>query len=361
MEYLSELAYMTSQVAGVSVQSFRIEPTNTTDALSGRKVSFALPSSALLNMRTLALHFSADAAQTASVGGRLPPKITSLIDRIEISAGGQMIQQGFNQQNTFHHLRDALCEVNSTDHVRGHPYVVRTTSYVDGYGDSGSSGLTSTENESYVTSGGAAQFCVNNFVGFPGTCEPAIQNMSLLPDCIFSVYFAGNEVLGSAAGVALTGTGSSDLTDAGSAAAAFKVYNLHLTIEAIGLASSVYDNVIASEIAANGYVTVPFKNYFSQTDTHTGSTKFSVATQSLDRVWVCTRATGYDTSQLISAVNGYKRSGAFTATSSGGSATQDVGKPQYDIGGVLDTNKELYTTAYFNLSEVATRASASVA
>jgi len=361
MEYMNELAYMVSQVAGVSVQTFRIEPTNTTDCLAGRKVSFALPSSALLNMRTLALHFSADAAQTASAGGRLPPKITSLIDRVEISAGGQMIQQGFNQQNTFHHLKDALCEINSTDHVLGHPYVVRTTSYVDGYGDSGSSGLTSTENESYATSSGAAQFAVNNFVGFPGTCEPAIQNMSLLPDCIFSVYFAGNEVLGSAAGVALTGTGSSDLTDAGTATAAFKIYNLHLTIEAVGLASSVYDNVIASEIAANGYVTVPFKNYFSQTDTHTGSTKFSVATQSLDRVWVCTRATAYDTSQLISAVNGYKRSGAFTATSSGGSATQDVGKPQYDIGGVLDTNKELYTTAYFNLSEVATRASASVA
>jgi len=361
MEYMNELAYMVSQVAGVSVQTFRIEPTNTTDALAGRKVSFALPSSALLNMRTLALHFSADANQTASAGGRLPPKITSLIDRIEISAGGQMIQQGFNQQNTFHHIRDALCEMNSTDHCLGHPYVVRTTSYVDGYGDGGSSGLTSTENESYVTSGGATQFCVNNFVGFPGTCEPAIQNMSLLPDCIFSVYFAGNEVLGSAAGVALTGTGSSDLTDAGSAAAAFKVYNLHLTIEAIGLASSVYDNVIASEIAANGYVSVPFKNYFSFSDTHTGSTKWSIATQSLDRVWVALRATGYDTSQLISTVKGYKISGAFTSATSGGTVNLDVGKPQYDIGGVLDTNKEMFTTAYFNFSEVANRASASVA
>lgn len=361
MEYMNELAYMVSQVAGVSVQTFRIEPTNTTDALAGRKVSFALPSSALLNMRTLALHFSADAAQTASAGGRLPPKITSLIDRIEISAGGQMIQQGFNQQNTFHHIRDALCEVNNTDHVLGHPYVVRTTSYVDGYGDSGSSGLTSTENESYPTSSGATQFCVNNFVGFPGTCEPAIQNMSLLPDCIFSVYFAGNEVLGSAAGVALAGTGSSDLTDAGTATASFKVYNLHLTIEAIGLASSVYDNVIASEISANGYVSVPFKNYFSFSDTHTGSTKFSIATQSLDRVWVALRATGYDTSQLISAVKGYKQKGAFTATSSGGSPTQDIGLPQYDLGGVMDTNKEMYTTAYFNFSEVANRASASVA
>jgi hypothetical protein len=362
MEYMNELAYMVSAVAGVSVQTFRIEPTNTTDALAGRKVSFALPSSALLNMRTLALHFSADANQTSAAGGRLPPKITSLIDRIEIQAGGQMIQQGFNQQNTFHHIKDALCEVNSTDHVLGHPLLIRTTSYVDGFGSGGSAVLSTTANESYVTTNGAAQFAVNNFVGFPGTCEPAIQNMSLLPDCIFSVYFAGNEILGSAAGVALSGTGSSDIVDAGTATAAFKVYNLHLTVEAIGLASSVYDNVIASEIAAAGYVGVNFKNYFSFSDTHTGSTKFSVATQSLDRIWGCTRATAYDTSQLITVVKGHKIAGACVSTATGSyTGGFDIGKPQYDIGGNLFGNDELYTTAYFDFSEVATRGSASVA
>lgn len=296
-------------------------------------------------MRTLALHFCADADQTAAAGGRLPPKISSLIDRIEIQAGGQMIQQGFNYQNVYQHIKDALCEVNSTDHCLGHTNLVRSKSYIDG------SAITTTGNETYSSAGGATQFCVNNFVGFPGTCEPAIQNMSLLPDCIFNVYFAGNEVLGSAAGPALSGTGSLDITDAGTATAAFKVYNLHLTIEAIGLASSVYDNVIASEIASAGYVSVPFKNYFSYSDTHSGSTKFSVSTASLDRVWVTTRATGYDTSQRIVAIDGYKIAGAFVSTAA---ATYtggfDVGKPDYDLGGVLDTNSEKYTTAYFNFT-----------
>ena len=361
MEYLNELAYMTSAMQeGVSTQTFRIEPTNTTEALAGRKISFALPSSALLNMRTLAFHFSADANQTAGAGGRLPPKATSLIDRIELMAGGQMIQQGFNGQNVFHHLRDALCEQNASDHVLGHPYVVRSNSYVDGFGSGGTAPLTSNLNESYSTAGGVTQFVVNNFVGFPGTCEPSIQNMSLLPDCILNIYLAGNEVLGSANGVALTNTGSFDITDAGTATAAFKIYNIHLTIEAIGLASSVYDNVIASEIASAGYVTTNFKNYFSWSDTHSGSTKFTVATQSLDRIWVATRATGYDSTQLISAVKGYKVAGAFTSNIAGGSPQLDVGRPLYDVGGVFDTNKEMYTTAYFNFSEVANRSSASV-
>jgi hypothetical protein len=361
MEYMNELFYLVSQIAGVSTQTFKIEPTNTTDALAGRKVSFSLPSSALLNMRTLALHFSADANQTASAGGRLSSKITSLIDRVELQAGGQMIQQGFNSQNVFQHVKDNLCGMNSSDPVLGHPTVVRTTSPVDGFGSAGTAVLSTTLNESYITTSGASQFCLSNFVGFPGTCEPAIQNMSLLPDCIFNVYLAGDEVLGSAAGVALSGTGASDLTDAGTATAKFKVYNLHLTVEAIGLASSVYDNVIASEIAATGYVSTNFKNYFSFSDTHSGSSKWSVATQSLDRIWIATRATAYDTSQLITAVKGYKIAGGFTAATSAGSPTQDVGKPQYDIGGTYGTNSELYTTAYFNFSEVANRVTAGTA
>ena len=362
MEYMNELAYMTSAIAGVSTQTFRIEPTNTTDALAGRKVSFALPSSALLNMRTLALHFSADANQTASAGGRLPPKITSLIDRIELSAAGQMIQQGFNSQNVYHHIRDALCEQNNSDHCLSHPAIVRTTSYVDGFGSAGTAVLSTTLNESYPTTTGAAQFVVNNFVGFAGTCEPSVQNMSLLPDCIFSVYFAGDEVLGSAAGVALAGTGATDLTDAGTATAKFKVYNLHLTIEAIGLASSVYDNVIASEIAASGYVSTNFRNFFSFSDTHSGSTKFSVATQSLDRVWVALRATAYDTSQLIQAVKGYKITGGFVSTAAASyTGGFDIGKPQYDVGGVFNTNSELYINSYFNFSEVANRTTAGTA
>ena len=361
MQYMNELAYMVSAMAGVSTQTFRIEPNNTTDALAGRKVSFALPSSALLNMRTLAFHFSASANETASAGGRLPPKIASLVDRIELQAGGQMIQQGFNGQNSYIHLRDSICEKNSADHVLGHPYVVRSNSYVDGFGSAGTAAILTTGNESYPVTSGAAQFCVNNFVGFPGTCEPAIQNMSILPDCVLNIYLAGNEVLSSSNGVALSLTGVNDITDAGTATAAFKLSNMHLTIEAIGLASSVYDQVIASEIAANGFVAVNFKNYYSFSDTHSGSTKFSVATQSLDRLWVGTRATGYDTTQLLSSVKGYKVAGAFTSATSNALPLQDVGRPLYDIGGVLNTNQEMYLPAYFNFSEVACRSSANVA
>lgn len=357
MEYLSELAYMIQNVAGVSTNTFRIEPVNTVDALAGRKVSFALPSNALLNMRSATLMFSADANQVAAAGGRLPPKITSLIDRVELSASGQMIQQGFSGQNVLHHIKDAITGFNTSDPVLGHPEIVRQISSVDG------STITTTNNELYTTTGGQAQFAVNDWLGFFGTCQPPIQDVGLLPDLILNVYFAGNEVLGSALGVTIEGVGATDLTDTAPATAAFKVYNLHLLIESIGLNSSVYDELISSEIQAKGFVSVPFKNYFSFSDTHTGSTRFSVQTQSLDRVWVATRATGYDTAQQISKVKGFKGAGGFIAGTSAGSPTVAVGLPSYDAGGsaFYGTNAEKYINSYFNFSEVACRASGSVA
>ena len=345
MEYLNELAYMVQNVAGVSTNTFRIEPINTVDALAGRKVSFALPSNALLNMRTLSLMFSADANVGGSTaGGRLPPKIASLIDRVELSASGQMISQGFNGQNVLHHIKDAITGYNTADPVLGHPEMVRQISSVDG------STITTTNNEVYTTAGGQAQFSVNNWLSFPSTCQPPILDVGLLPDLILSIYFAGNEVLGSGAGVTIEGSGSGDMTDAGTATAAFKVYNLHLLVESIGLASSVYDELIASEISAKGFVSVPFKNYFSFSDTHTGSTRFSVQTQSLDRVWVATRATAYDTSQRIAKVAGYKAGGAFVAATSTGSPTVAVGLPSYDAGGsaYYGTNSERYLPAFFS-------------
>ena len=37
---------------------------------------------------------------------------------------------------------------------------------------------------------------------------------------------------------------------------------------------------------------------------------------------------------------------------SAGAATQDIGKPEYDIGGILDYNKEKYISNYFNFPQM---------
>ena len=51
--------------------------------------------------------------------------------------------------------------------------------------------------------------------------------------------------LGSVAGVALDGTGATDITDNGNGSASFTMDNVHLNCEVLGLASSVLDEITA--------------------------------------------------------------------------------------------------------------------
>ena len=233
---------------------------------------------------------------------------------------------------------DKQCDV-----VLGHPEVVRAVSYVDG--------LAKTTAESYA--GTDSVFCIDSWEGFLGSAEPKIMDSSLVPDLIVSIYLADANVIANCAGTALDGSGAVDITDTGTATASYALSNIHATIECIGLADAVYDNMIASIIASKGFLEVPFKQYYSFQDVHSGQMRFSVATQSLDRIWAVQRDTGNGLSVGARIIDGYKISGGFTSATAGAATAQDQGVPSFDVGGVLDYNKEKYTTAAFNFPEAA--------
>lgn len=337
MSYNSNLAYFLSRLQGVSTNYFRLEPQNSATASANKIIRFHLPSNALLNMRSLKFLFSASTAG-ANAGGRLPPSIDSLIARYELSAGGQQIAQGFNDTNVFLHAKRAIAGDNC-DTVLGHPEMVRAKSYVDGFGDSGTSTLATNENESYPTTNNQTQFCVGAWEGFLGSCEPAILDTALLPDMVLTLYLADNSVLSSVNGVNLDGAGGNDITDDGAGNATFSIDNFHLVVETLGLADSVYENMLERRMA-EGFLEIPFKQYFSFPDTHTGTTRWSVSTQSLDRVWIAFRDPAYNTQGGAIRISGYKKDGEGT-----------TGVPDYDSGGVLGTGEEKYTTKYFNFAE----------
>ena len=94
----SNLSYFMERVQGVSTNYFKLLPQNSTTATPNQQIRFALPSNALINMRSLALLFQATTSG-ANAGARLPAGISSLIDRYEILAGGVQISQGFSLYN----------------------------------------------------------------------------------------------------------------------------------------------------------------------------------------------------------------------------------------------------------------------
>jgi hypothetical protein len=345
MSYSPALTYFLDRLSGFSTNIFRLEPQNQDTATANKILRFTLPSNALLNMRTFNLFFNATTAGTTA-GARLPAKIDTLVDRVEVACGGVQLSAGANFYNVLRHAKDAL-EGDKCDPVLGHPEIVRTKSYVD------DSSITTTDNEVYLSTNKQTQFCINHWEGFLGTCEPKIIDSSLLPDIVISIYLADNNVLTTSKGVTLADTSNStiDFTDKGTGSATYSLNNIHATIECIGLAGSVYNNMVSGMIASNGFLEVPFKQYFSFQDTVSNTMRFTVATQSLDRLWVAHRHNGFATQDAPVVVKGHKVSGAFTSDATGGSVTQDIGISTYDIGGVLDYNSEKYLGKFYNFVE----------
>jgi hypothetical protein len=342
MSYAPSLSYFLDKMSGFSTNYFRLESQNATTASANQIVRFTLPSNALLNLRSFAFHFTATTASTGGGIARLPADISSLVERVEVSAGGVQLSAGANYYNVLCAAKKALMDKN-VDPVLSHPEMIRATSYVDG--------AAKASNEVYT--GSQSHFCIKSWEGFLGSAEPKIMDSSLVPDLVVSIYLADNSVLANVAGTAIAGTATSGINLVGSGTVSYSLSNIHATIECMGLADGTYDNMVSSMIATKGFIEIPFKQYYSFQDTHSGQMRFSVATQSLDRIWAVHRNDNFNTSVGAVSVAGYKQSGAFTSATSGGTVNKDVGAPQYDIGGSLDYNKEKLTTTAFDFPEPA--------
>jgi len=131
MSYSPNLTYFLDRLQGFSTNIFRLETNGSDTATANKIIRFSLPSNALLNMRSFSLHFNAKCND--GNGARLPAKIDSLIERVEVTAGGIQLSQGLNLYNVLRHVKDSLLG-DKTNSVCGHPDIIRTISPVDGLG-----------------------------------------------------------------------------------------------------------------------------------------------------------------------------------------------------------------------------------
>jgi hypothetical protein len=353
MSFSPNLTYFVERLQGVSVNTFKLETQNRTTAGSGDIIAFDLPSNAIVNLRSLKVWCTASANAGTVCGARLPP-INDLVERVEVSVGGQILAQGANFVNVLGEAQKAL-QYGDCDSITGHPEYVREKSYVNGLG-AGAAILSGVLNEDYPTTG-PAKFCIDKFPGFLDSAEPKLLDTSLMPDIRVRLYMASDNVLTTSLGVGM-GTAvaaapfSAGFARTGSVGAAkYLLSNLRASVEVIGLADQTYDQMISAQMSQQGFLEIPYKGYTSFQETHSGSSRFTISTQSLDKVIVTWRATNYNTAQAAPLiVNGYKTGGGFImgAIATGANATQDLGLPQYDVGGVLGTNSEKYKSKYFN-------------
>ena len=297
MSYSPQLTYFLDRLSGFSTNIFKLEPQGSKTATPNVLTRITLPANALLNTRSFKLFFR---ATTTGSGARLPADISTLVDRVEVSAGGVQLSQGTNFYNTLVNAKAAI-QGSRCDSITGHSEMVRAEKF-----DGSVIANTENANEEYGNadaSDGTHPHCIDKWEGFLGTCEPKILDAAILPDLVVTIYWASSTVLASCK----QNTSHALFTtepDAG-ASADYKIFDIHATIETIGLADAVYDNMVSSMIAQKGYLEIPFKQYFSFSNVHSGSSRFTVATQSLDRIWTAYRANAFDTQGPPVAVPGY--------------------------------------------------------
>lgn len=349
----ANVSYFMSRLQGVSVSHYKIFPQTNQTAGANKIIRFDLPSNSLINLRSLRMLFSAGMTTN---GGRLPNKIDSLIARISIFCGGVLVANNFDNYNVLRHAKDALMG-DRCDAATGHPEICRAKSYHNALGADNAVLTAANAAEDYRASGnkgvGRDQFVIDYWESFLGSLEPGIIDTGLFPQITVEITLAENTVCPSVENVTLTTNGTNNFCNANAASPVYELTGINMQVEVLGMATSVLDQIVEQRISSVGYLSLPFKNYFAFQDNHTGTTKFNINSASWDRLWITYRATAYAANAGPHSVAGYKQGGAFTSTATiadttaAGAVAQDVGVPQYDVGGVLDTNKEKYISRYF--------------
>lgn len=348
----SNVSYFMQRLQGVSTSHFKVHPQTDGNQTSGKIVRFELPSNTLLNLRGTRLFFN---CVTAGAGASMPNDVSSFIERCSVYMGGVLVQNGFQGYNSLVHAKSALCG-SKCGSTLGHPEIVRATSYHDG------ATFGNTDPEAYATNG-TESFCIEHWEGLLGSLEPGIIDTGLFPQITLEITLADDTVCPISEGRILptgAGTATNNFDKTGSGNPTYTLSQMTLQCEVLGMATSVLDQIVEQRIASVGYLSLPFKNYYSFTSTHNQTSRFNVNSASWDRLWLAYRATNYTTKSAPKIVNGYKIAGAFTSsatvadTTASGSVTQDIGLPQYDAGGsgLLGTNCERYISNYFKFKEI---------
>jgi len=341
----ANVSFFMQRLQSVSTSQFKIFPQSSDNATSGKIIRFQMPSNSYVNLRNTRFFFN---AKTTGAGSSLPNDISSLIERVAIYMGGVLVQNNFAHYNVLKHAKAAI-KGSNCNAALGHPNIVRSVSYHDG--------STLADGDAEVYDDKDDQFCIDNWEGLLGSIEPSIIDTGICPEITIEITLGDDTICPISDGRKLpTGAGNvaQNFDKVGSGNPTFTLSNLSLQVEVLGMATSILDQIVEQRIASVGYLSLPFKNYYTFTSTHTGTSRFNVNSASWDRLWLAWRPTTYSAKAAPAIAAGYKKAGGFVSVAAANvDATNfDVGKCQYDSGGVLGTNEEKYLSKYFQFKEI---------
>lgn len=258
--YPKNLRYGLNRLSGYNTNLFKLQPTNITTVSNGGIVEVQLPSNAIINLHSLSAVFTAEITNSSStVFAGFPANMDSVIDRMEVLVSGSQVVQGSLQYNTVATIKKRLfnkiTKQNTDTKVLSGSYPVDIAA-----GDQQ-----------------AGSFVIDQWYSFLGESAPQFLDTSLLGQISVRLYLADSNILRLSAAKATGQTLTYTLSD------------IYFTCESISVSDGLYSLSVQQEIASNGFISVPYTNYFTFTNTQSSSAagvglnaRFNVSSQSVD-------------------------------------------------------------------------------
>lgn len=267
--YPRNLSAFLNRLTGYNKNNVRLNVLGNSSARHGDIIQVELPANSIVDLSSFAWAFEVEYGASGGAGAaHLPINAEALISRLAVEVNGQTLVNITNYNTLYH----ALLYMSATeDYQRQRKIAQSNTS------DGIAAGSCQVVNNAVAT----RQHMIDSWLGFLGTAKPNFIDTALLGNVRITITLANSDII--------NGTAAIDRSYA-------ILPTQHFSIDVISITDGVYDSMVDSLLAANGVLEIPFKNYFSFTDNVVGgraSTTFSVASQSIDRLWAVPRSGDY--------------------------------------------------------------------
>ena len=282
------LSYAINRMNGTAVNTFQINSTSASSVLANSQIRFLLPTSGMVDFKTLRLHFAVevtDATGSNTGGARLPAGIKHLFNRVQVQIGGVTVAQG---TNFFGVQSDALSIVNNKPPslVSEHGEMVKDYDYAGTQIAGGATGTADKDgSETYSTGLGKNSTLFSIDLGDVAKISPRIVPLDLMGQVEIIFYTAPNSVLSAVKGNQLVGDADAmTVSNTNSTAHTYTITKATLLANMYSLEDGAFSMAVASRIRDQGFIEMCFPQHLAFSQAWNGSARFALSAMSLNKL-----------------------------------------------------------------------------
>ena len=266
--YPRNLSAFLNRLSGYNKNNIKMNVLGSDTANGGDTIQVDLPTNSIVDLSSLAWAFTQTIAAPGGGGNAtLPTQAESVIDRLAVEVNGQTLVNLQNYNVLFH----SLLYTTATEDYQRQRIVGQSTS---------TAALMAYNAAAPVV----REHVIDSWLGFLGSSKPSFIDTSLLGNVRITITLANpSQIIGS-------GNAAMD------AGRAYTISDQHFSMDVVSISDGIYDAMMDQMLASGAPIEIPFKNYFSYTQTLQDGTRnvmFNVASQSIDRLWATARLSTY--------------------------------------------------------------------